>query len=189
MFDIKISERIKGHCVNELKKYNFGKRGHSNGTPEQQLRGIVAQSVVQDECGFPLIDGSAGFDGGEDMKIGDYVCDIKTMKRTVAPKRHYVGNFPKCQISYKTDVYIFTSTNVNNNILTVAGWIPKDEFLKKANIFQGGVMRDRTDGTEYKTPYDNYEIEYKHPSYMIFDIVENCLQSLLFLVQPSFSLF
>ena len=162
MFDIQITERIKEHCVNEVKKYNFGKRGHSNGTPEQQLRGIVAQSVVQDECGFPLIDGSAGFDGGEDMKIGDYVCDIKTMKRKVTPKRHYVGNFPKCQISYKTDVYIFTSTNVNNNILTVVGWIPKDEFLKKANIFQGGVMRGRTDGTEYKTPYENYEIEYKY---------------------------
>ena len=54
MFDVEITERIKEHCVNEVKKYNFGKRGHSNGTPEQQLRGIVAQSVVQDACGFPL---------------------------------------------------------------------------------------------------------------------------------------
>ena len=38
MFDIQITERIEDHCVNEVKKYNFGKRGHSNGTPEQQLR-------------------------------------------------------------------------------------------------------------------------------------------------------
>ena len=163
MFDIQISERIKEYCENEVKKYNFGKRGHSNGTPEQQLRGIVAQSVVQDECGFPLIDGSAGFDGGEDMKIGDYVCDIKTMKRTVAPRiKGYVGNFPQCQISYNTDVYIFTSTNVNNNILTVVGWIPKDEFLEKADLFKKGMMRNRTNGTEYETPFDNYEIGYKY---------------------------
>ena len=134
MLHIKIKQEIIEHCKNQIKLHNFGKRGHSDGSSEQQLRGIIAQSVVQDACGFGLVNGSTGFDGGVDMKIGEYDCDIKTMKRTVYPKSHYAGNFPACQLKYKTNILIFTSTNIMTNVLTICGWISKNEFKEKTSI-------------------------------------------------------
>jgi len=163
MFNFKIDSHIRTHCVEQLKLYNFGKRGRGDGTPEQQLTGIVGESAVAHACGFPLIDGSTGFDGGEDIRIGEYVVDIKTMGRAVPVNIHYmVGNFPKCQESYKTDVYVFASLNKNTDVLTIVGWIPKKEFLEKASLFREGETRTRNNGTEFVLSQDNYEIKYSY---------------------------
>lgn len=162
MFDIKVKDLIREHCVNQLKLYNFGKRGRGDGNYNQQLTGIIGQSVVADVCGFPLVDGSTGFDNGEDIRIGDYIVDIKTMGRNSPVRLNYVGNFPKCQDSYNTDVYIFTSLNKKTDILTIVGWLPKGEFLEKAILFKAGEIRTRNDGTEFNLTQDNYEIGYSH---------------------------
>ena len=163
MFNIEIKDKIVEHCVDVLKTQNFGQRSHSNGTYEQQLRGIIAEAVVQDLCGFDWVDGKGGCDGCVDLIIGEYTCDVKTMKRTVYPnKLHHVGNFPACQFNYGTDILIFTSINQTANVLTICGWIPKDEFRKKSRLYKENEPRPRTDGTEYTTPYDQYEVGYKY---------------------------
>ena len=162
MFDVKISEKVISYCWDQLKRYNFGMRSHSNGSKEQQLRGIVAESIVREFCGLEWIDGSEGFDDGEDLRIGNYICDVKTMKRKCPPLMGYVGNFPEVQLKYKTNVLIFTSINTTTRVLTICGWIPKDEFKEKANFFKKGTMRKRTDGTEYETQFDNCEIKYSY---------------------------
>ena len=161
MFHIKISSRIKDHCENQIREFNFAQRGKMDGTKEQQLVGIIGQSAIQDVCGLPLVDGSTGFDGGEDMKIGNYICDIKTMGRTVPVKPSYVNNFVGLQKSYNTDIYIFASLNKTNYILTVCGWIPKGEFFQKASHFEKGDKRTRADGKEIELDEELYEIENK----------------------------
>jgi hypothetical protein len=162
MFDIKVSSHIINHCVDQLKKYNFGKRGEADGDYEKQLVGIIGQSVVSDICGLPLIDGSKGFDGGEDIRIGNYIVDIKTMGRKSRVRKEYVSNFYSLQKNYNTDIYIFASLNKNNHILTVVGWIPKNEFFEKSKFFKTGEKRYRRDGTDFLLTTDLYEIENKY---------------------------
>ena len=41
MFKIQVPNSIIDHCKELIKKYNFGKRYTANGTPEQQLIGII----------------------------------------------------------------------------------------------------------------------------------------------------
>ena len=162
MYNVKVTNSIKAHCVNQIKLHNFGKRGTADGTPGQQLTGIIGQSVVADMCGLPLVDGSTGFDGGEDIRIGKYVIDIKTMGRTTYMQPGYVHNFLSLQESYPTDVYIFTSLNKKTEILTVCGWIPKNDLLKNAILYKKGATRKRFDGTEFVLSTDNYELDNKH---------------------------
>ena len=161
MFKIKVSDQIKEHCIKQIQKYNFGKRGVADGSKREQLTGIIGESVVADICGKPLVDGSSGFDGGEDIKIGDYSVDVKTMGRTTAVRYGYINNFLALQQSYATDVYIFTSLNKKTDYLTICGWLPKNELLEKAILYKKGTTRKRFDGTEIVLDTDNYEIDNK----------------------------
>ena len=131
MFSVKVKPEIIWHCQEQIKKYNFGQRSVANGTPDQQLTGIIGQSVIMDLFGLGLIDGSTGFDGGVDIVYEGVSVDVKTMGRTTDVRENYVNNFIALQKDFDTDVYIFCSYNKTKNELTVCGWITKDEFIKR----------------------------------------------------------
>ena len=105
-----------------------------------------------------LIDGADGCDGGEDINYRGLVIDVKTMGRTVDVRLGFVNNFIALQMGFNTDLYIFCSLNKRNYELTVCGWIPKSEFLKKAKLYPQGTIRTRTDGSTFRTFADLYEI-------------------------------
>lgn len=161
MFKIKASNVILNHCEEQIKKFNFGQRGYADGTLSQQLTGIIGQSVIADLFDLPLIDGSTGFDYGEDLQYNNFVIDVKTMGRTTDVRPYYVNNFVGLQKKYSTDIYIFASLNKNTNELTVVGWTTKVDLLKKSKFFPKGSFRYRSDGTKFKTFTDLYEIENK----------------------------
>ncbi|MEJ2114238.1 MAG: hypothetical protein P8X62_11305 [Flavobacteriaceae bacterium] len=54
MFIIKVKEELIQHCTQQISKYNFGKRSQANGTPEQQLTGIIGQSVIMELFGIGI---------------------------------------------------------------------------------------------------------------------------------------
>ena len=161
MFSIKVRPEIIWHCQEQIKKYNFGQRSVANGTPDQQLTGIIGQSVIMDLFGLGLVDGSTGYDGGVDIVYEGVSVDVKTMGRTTDVRENYVNNFIALQKSFDTDVYVFCSYNKMKNELTICGWITKAEFLKKADFFPKDSVRTRSDGTIFKTFADLYEIANK----------------------------
>ena len=51
MFTVKVTVEIFHHCQNQVDTHNFGRRSFGNGTKEQQLTGIIGQSVVMEMFG------------------------------------------------------------------------------------------------------------------------------------------
>jgi len=159
MFKVKVKNDIIAHCKEQLKKYNFGKRGYADGTPEQQLVGIIGQTVILDLFDLAWIDGGKGFDGGIDLVYNGISIDIKTMGRTTEVRSYYVNNFIALQKKYDVEAYIFASYNKIKKEITLVGWLPKQLFEDKADFFQKGAYRTRSDGTKFKTFSDLYEIK------------------------------
>ena len=159
MFKVKVSDGIINHCRECVEHTNFGMRKEANGNKEQQLTGIIGQSVVMDlfECGY--VDPNGGFDGGVDLEFMGYRIDVKTMGRTTDAKPIYTNNFLKLQDYLNTDIYLFCSYNKNTQELTICGWIDKDEFKTKRTYYPKGTTRTRTDGTTFDLFADTYEID------------------------------
>lgn len=179
MFLIKVNPVIIRHCREQIEKYNFGQRCVANGTPDQQLTGIIGQSVIMDLFGLGLIDGSTGFDGGVDIVYEGIKMDVKTMGRTTDVREGYVNNFIALQSNFDTDVYVFCSYNKMKNELTVCGLTTKADFLKKAQFFPKGSTRTRSDGTTFKTFADLYEIANKDlVNVDSFDELKACLMEI-----------
>jgi hypothetical protein len=161
MFSIKVRPEIIQHCQQQIKRYNFGQRCVANGTPDQQLTGIIGQTVIMEQFDLGFIDGSTGFDGGVDIVYEGIKMDVKTMGRTTDVRKDYVNNFIALQINFDNDVYVFCSFNKTKNELTVCGWTTKADFLKKAHFFPKGSTRTRSYGTTFETFADLYEIANK----------------------------
>lgn len=162
MFTIKVDNALIDHCQQLVKTHNFGNRCTANGNEEQQLTGIIGQSVIMDAFGLGYVDGKSGFDNGVDLIINSKRMDVKTMGRTTDVKRNYTNNFLKLQDYFETDIYIFCSYHKPKKELTICGWIHKSDFVKKRKLFPKGTMRTRNDGTTFTTFADLYEIDNAH---------------------------
>ena len=159
MFDVEVSEEQLDYAKKLVKKYNFGQRGYGDGNKRQQLTGIIGQTVFADLIIQERPDGSTGFDDGKDFFINGKRVDVKTMTRTTPVKNYYVHNFVAYQKKYDVDYYVFASYNVTNRILTICGYISKEEFFQKAKFFPIGSWRTRSDGTSFQTFAPLYEIK------------------------------
>jgi len=159
MFKLEVKKEIIKHCKRQLELYNFGQRGYADGTFEQQLVGIIGQTVVLDIFNLPWVDGSEGFDGGVDLVYNNITIDVKTMGRTTDVRPYYVNNFIGLQKNYNVEAYIFTSFNKRTNELTIVGWLPKKLLEERANFFPKGSYRTRSDGSKFRTFTDLYEIK------------------------------
>ena len=159
MFSVPVKADIVEYCKYLLRRANFGKRDQANGSPDEQLTGLIGQQTLLDIFHKPLMVYENGFDGGVDLEINKYTYDVKTMGRTTDPLDHYVNNLIALQANYKVDRYIFCSLNKNTDHLTICGWISKVRFFDEANKYEKGTKRFRTDGTYFETKADLYEIE------------------------------
>lgn len=166
MFTIKVSEDIIDHCKNVISKYNFGQRHTANGTPEQQLTGIIGESIVKQLFRQRIVTGDGGFDDVVDLVFNELKIDIKTMGRTTDVRRNYTNNFLKLQDYFSTEIYIFCSYNKRKKQVTICGWIDKKTFTERRKYFPKGTARSRFDGTSFKTFADLYEID----NHQLFDV-------------------
>ena len=158
MFKVRVKDEILIHCQKQVDTYNFGQRYTANGNKEQQLTGIIGQCVVMEMFGQGYIDGADGFDGGTDISVNGCSIDVKTMGRNSEVRPFYVNNFIALQKNLNTDIFIFCSFHKTKKEITVCGWIPKADFLKKSSFFPKGSIRTRTDGSTFPTFADLYEI-------------------------------
>tara|TARA_R100000152_G_C6781941_1_gene217701 strand:+ start:8211 stop:9038 length:828 start_codon:yes stop_codon:yes gene_type:complete len=161
MFKVKVNQDIIEYCKNQVDKYNFGKRSSANGNKEQQLTGIIGQSVVMNLFGLGNVNGEDGFDDGVDILYNNKKIDVKTMGRKSDVKQNYTNNFLKLQDHYSTEIYIFCSYHKTKEELTICGWINKTDFINKRRYYPKGTERKRFDGTTFETFADLYEIDNK----------------------------
>lgn len=81
------------------------------------------------------------------------------MGRKSAVKSTFVNNFLSLQINFVCDIYIFCSLNKKNNILTICGWVTKEELLNRAKYYDKGTIRVRSDNSQFILQEAIYEIE------------------------------
>lgn len=159
-FRVKIPRFIIEQSWEFTKKIKMGHRyDGSDGTPEQQLVGVIGQNAINLCLGRPLLTDDLGFDGGVDFDIFGLRFDVKTMGRTTDPLPSYVNNLIASQIKYDCDAYLFLSFNKVSSVLTFCGWITKEEFLNSATLYRKGHLRYRYDGTSFELKADTFEIE------------------------------
>lgn len=160
MLNLKLNKEVFKHSLKFSQQNNIGVRGHADGSIEQQLTGILGQNIICDALDLPFMT-TNGFDGGVDININNTTIDIKTMGRKVYPKPNYINNLVASQLKYDVDAYLFCSYHKKDYVLTVCGWIDKESFKKKAKLYKEGELRNRFDGTSFKSKSDLYEIENK----------------------------
>ena len=158
MFDINVTQEQLNYARDLVNNYNFGMRGYGDGNKDEQLTGLIGQTVFADLLGVSRPSGEIGFDGGIDFIIDDVKIDIKTMTRTVPVKNHYVHNFIGYQLKYETQGYVFASYNKRTNILTICGYVTKEQFIERAKFYKKGQLRYRDDGTCFPSKAPLYEI-------------------------------
>ena len=159
MFKVKVSDELYQYCVTQVDKFNFGARYTANGNKEQQLTGIIGQSVVMNLFGLGYVNGKDGFDNGIDLVFNNKTIDVKTMGRTTEVRSNYTNNFLKLQDYFSTDIYIFCSYNKIAKDVTICGWITKNDFTLKRKFYPKGSMRYRLDGSSFTTFSDLFEID------------------------------
>ena len=159
MFSINVNQEIIDHCKSQISNYNFGKRSVANGTKEQQLTGIIGQNVVMKLFNLGNVNGADGFDDGVDFVFNNKKIDVKTMGRTTDVKETYTNNFLKLQDYFNTDIYIFCSYNKLKEVVTICGWISKEDFKQKRTFYPKGTTRKRFDGSTFETFSDLFEID------------------------------
>ncbi len=158
MIHLSVSDEVAKYSLNIARKYNLGNRGKADGTFKQQRIGIAGQKVVSDYLGVD-VNFEGGFDGGVDLTYDGKTYDVKTMGRDTLPQKHFVNNLVAMQVNYNVDRYIFCSLHKTKRILTICGWIDKDDFIKKASYYKEGVVRSRDNNTKFTTKFPHYEIK------------------------------
>ena len=159
MFKFAVENEVIYFVEKLLKKHNFGRRGFADGNYNEQVTGLIGQTVIQEFFNRKRPSGEGGFDGGVDLEVNGNRIDVKTMGRNVDPRPDYVNNFIGLQKNYDTDLLLFCSYNKRTKNLTVCGWISKVVFIKNASFFPLGTPRFRSDGTSFITKADLYELE------------------------------
>lgn len=159
MFDVGVTEEVVEYAKAVLKEQNFGKRGEADGSPRQQLFGLVGEVLIQDLFHAPRTRATGGPDDGVDLLFHGVTIDVKTMRRDAPVRPHYVNNFSGLQIRSPSRALIFCSLNWNRRVLTVCGWMLKDLFFRVADYSPKGTRRYRADGTSFPAEADLYEIK------------------------------
>jgi hypothetical protein len=158
-FTVDVHPRVLEESQTLASSVNLGRRGDgSDGTPEQQLVGILGQNTINFAIGRKFMRPSSRHDGGVDFELFGLTFDVKTMTRAVDPKLEYVNNLIASQVAFDVDAYLFLSFNRASNRITVCGWLPKDDFLARAKLYAAGQTRHRNDGTSFEMKADTFEI-------------------------------
>jgi len=159
MINIKLTDKIRQYAINKVTIKNFGQRSAGfNGKRTEQYTGVLGECVVHEVLDRPwptYVDGNLL----EDLIINNCTVDVKTMARTVDIRDFYVHNFVGYQKDRPCDVLLFNSINKKTRTAEICGWLPKSEFLEKADFFDKGSTRTRFDGTSFVTKAPLYEIK------------------------------
>lgn len=158
MFHLPVRSEVRHYAQSLLRGRGFGNRGRADGTPEQQLTGLIGQTLVHDLFRVPRPVDLGRSDRGVDFVLHGVTIDVKTMGRRHAPLPEYTNNYQAIQRVATADVILFCSHNRTVDVLTVCGWMPGPELFEKATFRPAGSQFTRQDGTTFTGRDDLYVI-------------------------------
>ena len=138
MINIKLENSVIEYSREYHFKNNLGKRGFFDGNSTQQFIGIVAENTIRKYYGFEFMKSTGNWDGGFDIFWNGYKTDIKSSSRNSYPKEHWHHVVFEPQIKHQAEAFIFSSINLKEKVLTITGWITKQELLKKCDLTNVG---------------------------------------------------
>jgi hypothetical protein len=159
IFNIPLIKRLKDYAKNQVDNYDFGIfADYRAGNKEKQYTGILAEAVICDFLGYPLPNGSEGYDGGVDFRNKNSAAfDVKSMRRMVDVKDHYKHNYYAAQLSHAAHYFIFTSHNLKTDYLQVCGYLPAKLILRKGIFYGAGLKHSKDDHTDFTNKYPMFE--------------------------------
>jgi|14BtaG_2_1085337.scaffolds.fasta_scaffold105294_2 hypothetical protein len=88
--------------------------------------------------------------------------DVKTKERTVDPKPYYEVSVADFNTTQKCDRYYFVSINTKSkpNIISILGWLSKDDFYRKAKFWRKGQI-DSNSENKFEFRADCYNVQIK----------------------------
>jgi hypothetical protein len=158
MFTVAATPEQISYAEDLVARHNFGRRGKFDGTSQQQRTGLLGQTVVADLLGAPRPRGDEAPRMGRDFVLFRRRFDVRTMGRHCTPQLHWPNNFVGLQKAKMADVLIFCSLNLDNDQLTVCGWIEGEGFLASAVRMAEGEARTRADGTTFACEAELFEL-------------------------------
>ena len=159
MINIEIHNDDRQKAVEVLKYKNFGNRSSGfNGNYEKQYTGLIGDLTVH----RLLEKDPPNYNEGRidtDILVNDKKVDVKSMLRKHDMRDDWVHNFVGYQKEMTSDVLLFININRNTKIVQLCGWLDKKKFLDIADFYNKGDLRQRDDGTSFKTYAPLYEIK------------------------------
>ena len=73
-----------------------------------------------------------------DLIVNGNKADVKTKRTTVPPIQSFNCSISAHNTTQKCDIYIFARVHENKKEAWICGWVPKDEFFKRAKFFRKG---------------------------------------------------
>ena len=112
--------------------YPFGFLKNSITKGKSNIYGAIGEVIVHDY--LASTNRSVKFDNTAhyDLIVNGNKADVKTKRTTVPPIQNFNCSIAAYNTTQKCDVYIFARVHENKKKAWICGWIPKDEFFKKA---------------------------------------------------------
>lgn len=158
--------KVPRQLIESIEKYlqsnSLANRGHGDGTKTNQRTGLICEAAVQHYLTgeYPDFEAKAnGFDGGYDLVYNGKKIDVKGKGRKSSDMRPFWDiNLYVSQQNYPADILVFCSYNyVAGDVVTICGWIEKEDFLKYAYVRTKKDTNTRTDGTLWGYNAAQYE--------------------------------
>lgn len=118
--------------------YSFGALKGSITRGESNIYGALGEVIVHDYLAGTKRRVKFDNTGDYDLLVNGNKVDVKTKRTTVPPIQTFNCSIAGHNVTQKCDMYVFARVHENKKEAWICGWIPKDEFFKKAKFFRKG---------------------------------------------------
>ena len=160
MIEIPINKHMIEYGEGVLKHKNLGtRRAGFNGTPAQQLTGILGELAVYEimNWSYPSYEDFHQ----DDIIIGEKKIDVKTRGSKYDMKPDWAHNIVMYQLPKLSPYIIFCNHNRVKEHIQVCGYLTKDEIEKLLVKTDKGGVKKRDDGTWFRTGAPHGEVYQK----------------------------
>jgi hypothetical protein len=133
MIEIAITQDIIEHAVARSIKMGSLKNSITRGVGN--VSGFVGEVVVAQALGAKLID---SFD--YDIEFGETRIEVKTKRTSVKPKPNYECSVAATNTKQQCDWYVFTRVLNDNSKAWILGYLPRDEYFRRARLMRKGEI-------------------------------------------------
>jgi hypothetical protein len=160
MFKAKIPGFLAREANNFCRAHSLGRRGDgSDGTFTHQLVGTICENAVRFAFGQPMLSYTGESDGGADIVIAGHRVDIKSTRIDRDVREYHTHAVPESQIHFDTEIYLFCALDTTRMVMTVTGYLPKEEFMWLAKRNAKGDVSVTPNGKTFVNRHTTYEVK------------------------------